>query len=437
MKLLEQIQNLNFPAPLPDTLLSVQQIFEAPKIDDIIAGTKQALAESGLLENMKPGASVAVGVGSRGIANIPAIVRTVIGCMKEAGLNPYIVPVMGSHGGATAKGQLDVLTELGIIEESVGAEIRATMEVKQIGQIDDGPPLFQDLNATEADHTFLIGRIKPHTDFRSTLESGLAKMEVIGLGKQHGAALMHSMGVEGFQKYLAPAARIYETNTNVIGGLAILENAYEETAELICLSAAEIGTEKEVELQEKAKNLLASLPFPEIDILVVKEIGKNISGAGMDTNIIGRLMIPRQAENFGGPDIAIIVVLSLTEVTHGNASGIGLANVTTARVAQEIDWYSTYMNAITAGIAGVMRNTLPITLPSDQSAIQVGFRSCARTASDARYVFIDNTLSLEHLWVSPNLRAEVEAHPRLSIEAEVPLTFSTAGVITSPWKLGD
>ncbi len=437
MKLLKQIQDLDFPVPLPDTLLSIQQTFEAPKIDDIIAGTKQALVESGLLEKMQPRASVAVGVGSRGIANIPAIVRTVIGCMKEAGLNPYIVPVMGSHGGATAKGQLDVLTELGIIEESVGAEIRATMEVKQIGQIDDGPPLFQDLYATEADHTFLIGRIKPHTDFRSTLESGLSKMEVIGLGKQHGAALMHSMGVEGFQKYLAPAARIYETNTNVIGGLAILENAYEETAELICLSAAEIGTKKEVKLQEKAKSLLASLPFPEIDILVVKEIGKNISGAGMDTNIIGRLMIPRQAENFGGPDIAIIVVLSLTEVTHGNASGIGLANVTTARVAQEIDWYSTYMNAITSGITGVMRNTLPITLPSDQSAIQVGFRSCARTASAARYVFIDNTLSLEHLWVSPNLHAEVEAHPRLSIEAEVPLAFSASGVITSPWKLGD
>lgn len=437
MNLLSQIQPLDFPAALPATLLAVEQRFDAPQATDVAEAARRALAESGLLDPIAPGASVAVAVGSRGIANLPLIVKAVIDRLRQAGADPFVIPAMGSHGGATAEGQRTMLAELGVTPASIGAEIRATMEVTPIGQLPDGPPLFQDVLAAAADHTLLINRIKPHTDFRGKLESGLAKMAVIGLGKQRGAALMHGWGAAGFQRFLAPAARIYEANTNLLGGLAILENAYEQTAEIIGLRAAEIGGPREVELQARAKRLQASLPFPEIEVLVVRQLGKNISGTGMDTNIIGRLMIPRQPEDFGGPDVAVITVLDLSEATHGNAAGIGLANLTTARVARKIDWQATYTNAVTSGIFGMQRVSLPITLASDQQALQVAVRCCGRSPETARLVFIHNTLTLDRLWVSPSLRPEVEAHPNLTIIEETPLEFLADGSMRSPWSLVD
>jgi hypothetical protein len=437
MKLLEQIQQLDFPAPLPEKLLVVEQRFDAPQVDDVEAAAAQALEQSGMLEQMKPGESVAVGAGSRGIANLAAIVRAVVRRLKEAGLKPYVVPAMGSHGGATAEGQKQILAELGVTEANVGTEIRATMEVKEIGRIADGPPLYQGLDSMAADHAILVSRIKPHTDFRSHLESGPSKMCVIGWGKQFGAALMHEGGGANFQKYLAPAARIYEANTNFRGAICPIENAYDGTAEIVGLLASEVGLEREAQLLERAKQLMASLPFPEIDILVVQQLGKNISGTGMDTNIISRLMIPRQPEAFGNVDIAVIAVMDLTEETHGNVSGLGLANLTTARVAQKIDWVSTYTNCITSGIFGMFRVSLPITMPDDMRALQVAVRGCARPYTDARMVFIRDTLTVDHLWVSPNLRQAVEEHPRLRLLGEVPLSFGTKGHMTSPWQLSE
>lgn len=437
MKLLEQIQHLHFPAELPTSLLAVKQVFDAPQVDDIAEATKTALRTSGMLQRMKPGDTVAVGAGSRGIANLPQIVKATIDGLREAGMHPYVVPAMGSHGGATAEGQKTMLAELGVTEASIGAEIRATMEVKEIGQIPDGPPLYQGLDSAEADHCLLVSRIKPHTDFRSHLESGPSKMCVIGWGKQFGAALMHAGGGANFQKYLAPAARIYETNTNFVGAICPIENAYDGTAKIVGLTAAEVGLEREAEYLAEAKSLMASLPFPEIDVLVVRNLGKNISGTGMDTNIISRLMIPRQPEAFGTVDVAVITILDLTEETHGNAAGMGLANVTTARVANKIDWFATYTNCITSGIFGMFRVSLPITMPSDRAAIEVGVRGCARPQADARMVFIRDTLTVDHLWVSPNLRQAVEAHPRLSIIEEVPLEFTANGVMRCPWALSE
>lgn len=435
MKLLEQIKQLDFPADLPNSLLSIKQTFEAPDVGDINAAAKRALKEGGLLARMKPGATVAVGVGSRGIANLPKIVKATIEGLREAGLKPFVLPAMGSHGGATAEGQKTMLAELGVTEESVGAEIRATMEVKEIGRIPDGPPLFQDLISAGADHCLLISRVKPHTDFRSHLESGPSKMCVIGWGKQHGAAIMHGGGGANFQKYLAPAARIYEKNTNFVGALAVVENAYDGTAKIEGLTADKVGLEPEENLLKEAKSLMASLPFPEIDVLVVRNLGKNISGTGMDTNIISRLLIPRQPEAFGNIDIAVIVVLDLTEETHGNACGMGLANVTTARVVNKIDWISTYTNTITSGIFGMYRTSLPLTMPDDRAALQVAMRGCARPWADARIVFIQDTLTLDHMWVSPNLRQAVEAHPRLSVKEETPLQFDSFGNLRCPWAL--
>jgi hypothetical protein len=435
MELLDQIRGLEFPAPLPATLLEVEQRFDAPRVTNLVDAVRTALDESSVLCRMRPGASVAVGVGSRGIANLPIIVKTVIDCLRASGMRPFIFPAMGSHGGATTEGQMALLAGLGISPDSMGVEIRATMEVIEIGQIPEGPPLFQDMNAAGADHTLLINRVKPHTDFHAPLESGLTKMCVIGMGKQRGAALTHVLGAAGFQRFLTPAARIYEANTNLIGGLAIVENAHDETADVVGFTAAEIGGPKEVALQQRAKSLMASLPFPAIDILVVRQVGKHISGTGMDTNVLGRLMIPRQPEPTDGPDVGLIVLLDVADQSCGNAAGIGLANVTTARVVRKVDWVATYTNAITSGIFGMQRTGVPITMADDRRALQVAVRCCGKPAEAASLVFIEDTLRLDRIWVSPHARESVEADPRLSLVREVPLAFRADGAMDSPWQL--
>lgn len=433
MKLLEQTKNLDFPAPLPSNLLHVKQRFDSSMIDDIPASTHAATDK--LIANMKPEATVAVGVGSRGIANLPQIVRATVDRLKEAGMKPFVIPTMGSHGGATADGQLEVLTNLGVTPDSIGVEFKATMECKQIGDVAGGPPLYQDANAYDADHSILVSRIKPHTDFRSHLESGPSKMCVIGLGKQFGAAIMHKGGVPAFQTYLAPAARVYEENTNFVGAIGLVENAYDETAIIAGLTASEVGLSPEAELLEKAKAMMASIPFEEIDVLVIQQMGKDISGAGMDPNVTGRLMIPREPENFKGPDLSIITVLDLTEATHGNATGIGLADVTTARVLNKIDWQAMYMNGITSGIFGARRNHLPMTMPADRQAMEAGLRVCGQPQDTARMTFIQDTLNVEYMWISPSLRKAAEMHERVEILDEVPLVFSSDGVLESPWEM--
>lgn len=435
MRLLEQIQTLSFPAPLPPTLLEVEQHFDAPRVDDIAAAVRSALTDSGILAAMRPGASVAVGVGSRGIANLPVIVAAVVNTLRANQFKPYVVPAMGSHGGATAEGQIEVLAALGITPESMGVEVIASMDVVEIAQLHDGPSLYQGVDSRAADHTLLVSRIKPHTDFRSHVESGPAKMSVIGLGKQTGAIAMHIGGVDNFKRYLAPAAPLYAANTNLVGALCIVENAYDETAIIDALSAKEIGGPREEALLVRAKALMASLPLATMDVLVMREIGKNISGTGMDTNVTGRLMIPRQPETFGNTDIAIIAVLDLTPETHGHATGIGMANITTARVVEQIDWDSTYTNAISASIFGMWRHHLPIVMADDRRALEVAVRCCGRPAEDAQIVLISNTLHLERVWVSPNLRAQIEAHPRLRIVGETALTFAENGAMLSPWTL--
>ncbi len=435
MQLLEQIQHLRFPAPLPETLLEVHQTFDAPRVDDIPLAVRHALEDGGLLAKINAGDSVAVGVGSRGIANIAQIARATVDRLKEHGAKPFVVASMGSHGGGTPEGQREVLASMGVTEEYIGCEFRITMEVKEIGRIPNGPALHQDIHSAAANHTILCSRIKPHTDFHGKLESGPAKMEVIGLGKRHGAEMMHAYGTSGFQRFLAPAARVYEANTNVRGAIGIIENACEDTAKLVGLTADQIGTEVEEKLLLEAKANMMSLPFKSMDILVLRELGKNISGTGMDTNVIGRLVVNRQPEP-EGLDIGAIVLLDLTEATHGNASGIGLANVTTARVVNKIDFVATYTNAVTATTFGLKRSGIPITMADDRRAMEVAVRACgAEPGSDITFVFTHNTLTVEHLWVSPSLRAQVEAHPRLKIVGESPLIFDESGNMISPWQM--
>ena len=442
-QLFDDIKRLNFTAPLPSTLLAVRQRFDVPQVYDIDLETRKALEVGGLIARMKaqlakPGASVGVGVGSRGIANIAKIARATVQVLKAHGFQPFVFPAMGSHGGATTEGQLAVLAEYGVTEAFVGCEIRATMKVKVIGQVPDGPPLYQGEESMAADHCLILSRIKPHTDFHAELESGPSKMVVIGLGKQHGAAIMHSYGGPGFKRYLEPAARIYEANTNFVGAVGIIENAYENTGEIIGLTADQVGTDIERAALRRAKRYLASIPFAKLDTLVLREIGKNISGTGMDTNVINRMMVVLEKEPGGAPDISTISVLDLTHETQGNASGLGLANSTTARLAKKIDWYFTYMNGLTSGTFGMFRMSVPVICADDHRAICAVVRGCGNPVPEsAKMMFIHNTLSLEHFWVSPSLRAEVEAHPRLNIEGELPLSFGAHGAMTSPWLMKD
>ena len=437
MHLLEQIQALRFPAPLPARLLEVRQIYDYPRVTDVYAAARAALEASGLLTVIQPGERVAVGVGSRGIANLPAIVRAVVDRLKAHGAQPFIVAAMGSHGGATADGQRALLAELGITEASIGCPLRITMEVREVGRLPNGPALYQDIHSAAADHTLLISRIKPHTDFHGRLESGPSKMAVIGLGKRVGAEAMHAWGTAGFQQFLAPAARIYQANTNLRGAIAILENGYDETAEIVGLTADQIGTEVEAALLRKARALMLGLPFRQIDVLVIRELGKDISGTGMDTNVLGRLRVNRQPEPEDASDIGALVLLDLTEATHGNASGIGLADVITARVLRKADFATTYTNAITATTFGLKRSFIPIVMADDRRALEVAVRCCGVHPGQApTFVFARNTLALSQLWMSENLRPQIEAHPHLRIAGEAPLTFDADGRMTSPWCLG-
>ena len=435
MNLLEQVRALEFPAPLPPTLLEVEQRFDAPCVDDVAAAVTRALDAAPLRTRLRPGATVAVAVGSRGVANLPRVVRAALDWLKAQGCAPFIVPAMGSHGGATAAGQMEVLAALGVTEEAMGAPIHATMEVDEVGALEDGVPLFQGRDSRAADHTMLISRIKPHTDFRGRFESGPAKMCVIGLGKRRGAEAMHVGGAASFQRHLGPAARLYAAQTNLAGALCLVENAREQTAHVEFLAPDQIGAQREAELLRLAAESLARLPFAAVDVLVVRAIGKNISGTGFDTNVISRLQIPRMAEDFGVTDVAVIALLDLTHETEGAASGIGLANFCTARVARQVDWVATYTNAVTAGIFGASRYALPVTLWGDQRTIMAAVRCCGRPAAEARMVLIPDTLHLERLWVSPNLLPEVEAHPRLRVLGATPLAFDAHGTMTSPWRL--
>ncbi len=433
MRLLDQSAALRFEAPLPDTLLEVQQRIDAPCVADPPAAVHAQTLR--LLAGVQPGARVAVGVPSRGVAGLPDLVRAVVGAVRACGALPYLVPAMGSHGGATAEGQIAVLERLGVTEASAGCPVHASMEVVQVGTLDDGTPLYQGMDSFSADHTLLVSRVKPHTDFRAHLESGPSKMAAIGLGKQRGAAALHTGGTASFQRLLAPAARIYAARTNLLGALCLVENAREETAIVQGLTADEIGTEAESVLLEQARRLMARLPLDELEVLVVRRIGKNISGTGLDPNVVGRLRIPGQDDHFGPLHVAVIAVLDLSDETHGHASGIGLADVTTRRLVEKIDWDATYTNGITAGIFGLQRQMLPIPMADDQRAVEVALRCCGRPATQARMALIEDTLHLEQFWVSETLRSAVEATPALAIVGECPLQFDARGTMLRPWAM--
>ena len=423
----DQVAELHVEAPLP-TMYRVDQRFDAPDVTDIEAEVAQQLAD--LRGQVRPGMRVGLTAGSRGVANIATILGAAGEVIRRAGGTPFIIPAMGSHGGAVAEGQVDVLASYGVTEQTTGMPVVSSMEVRPIGTLDGGPTVYMSTTALDADALLIVNRVKPHTDFRGEIESGLAKIMTIGLGKHRGAEMVHSYGTAGLSRWMPQAAQMMVQQANVLGGLAILENAYDRTGKLAFVTPEDIGGPGEARLLVEAKEMMASLPFDEIDVLIVQEMGKNISGTGMDTNIIGRMMIDRVAE-FERPHVRIVVVLDLTDEAHGNAAGVGLADLTTSRLVEKLDLRAMYINGLTSGIGGLPRVKLPTFLPTDLDAIAAGILSCGRgDPQNARVVAIRNTLELSDLAISDSLLADARAHPRLDLAGDsAKLPFDDAGTL--------
>ncbi len=390
--------NLLTQVPLPDLVL-LRQSFPRPRLSDIAATVVKVLEEGEVAARITPGARIAIGAGSRGVANIALIIRTLVATLRRYGAVPFVFPAMGSHGGATPEGQVEMLTSLGVTEESVGAAIVSSLEVDLLGSLPGGLPIYIDRAAHSADGIILVNRIKPHTDFDAPIESGLAKMAVIGMGKHKGALTMHSWGLEGLTVHIPEAARFVVQRAAILFGLAVIENAYDEVAEITFVAPEGIGTEPERVLLERAKSLMPRLPWETLDVLVIDEMGKNISGAGMDPNIIGRMRWGKQKAT--ATDISSIAVLDLTAASHGNAIGLGLADFTTQHVLEKVDTQAFYINSITAGVIALNSAKIPMVLETEREAIGAAIRSCGRPdLTQVRLACIKNTLNLEYILAS-------------------------------------
>jgi hypothetical protein len=404
-------------------MLRVKQRFEGPSLRDIPSAIRETMRPLHLRDKVKPGQTVAVTAGSRGIANIARITRAVVDELKALELKPFIVPTMGSHGGATAEGQRTVLEHYGITEAAMGCPIRSSMEVVQIGEV-KGIPVFCDKNVWGADHIAVVARIKAHTDFTGEIESGLFKMMAIGLGKQHGAEHYHRAGhAYGYAEVFPLVGKKVLETARILFGVGLVENGYEETAKVQALLPKDFEAGEKALLQD-AKAWMARLPFDVLDLLIVDDLGKNISGAGMDTNVIGRPFVQKALDR---PKIRRIVVRDLTPESGGNAVGIGMADVTTRRLVDKINYQAMYMNAITSGVSEGAK--VPMTFDTDREAIQVALAMIGLTPPErARIVRIKTTLHLTEMDVSEALLPEVKANERLSVVTQpAPFAFDAQG----------
>jgi hypothetical protein len=396
-------------------MIEVRQKIFAPKVDDLVTVLRTELKRAELHKKVKSRMKIAITAGSRGIARYPEILAVIVEEVKKNGGCPFLVPAMGSHGGATPEGQLSVLRRLGVTPESVGAPIHASMEVDEIGRLGSGEPVYVDRMASKADAVIVVNRVKPHTDFKGNIESGLMKMIAVGLGKQKGAEAIHNSLSEGYHRNISLAAKLIMKRIPIILGIAIVENAYHEIAVIKALQPDEIEKE-EMRLLEKAKELLARIPIKDIDVLVVDEMGKDISGLGMDTNVTGRFWIPGEHEP-QAPHIRRIVVLDLSQETHGNAIGIGLADLTTKKAVEKIDLNATFVNSLTA--CWPENGKIPVFLPNDHDAISTAIRICGPIEPEkAKVVRIKNTLELGQFWISEGVYESVKSDKVLSKKLE-------------------
>lgn len=396
------LSNVHIP-----NMYKVRQHFANEKIDNVEEALQDLFQKKSVFQKIKPGQRVAITVGSRGIENMPLLVKTVVDKVKTMGAIPFLVPAMGSHGGATEEGQKKMANDLGYTEEYIGAPIISSMDVVEVGKTADDLIVYYDKNAWNADWTIVMNRIKPHTSFRNRIESGLSKMMVIGLGKQKGAEQAHSRGVDKLGKTIESIAEVTIAKSNILCAIGLLENAFHQTYKISVLEPDEV-LEQEAILLEEAKKLCSKLYFPKLDVLIVEEIGKEIAGTGMDPNVIGRFTTPYCQ---GGPDINKISVLDLTDLSHGNGYGIGLADYTTKKVFEKFDFMMTYPNSLTNGVTLPVK--IPMVLENDEQAIKTAIKCCHVPENKVRMVKIKNTLSLQEIEVSEALKEYVEDHPNL------------------------
>lgn len=371
----------------------VRQTFERPRVTDIPATVNAELSRLRLPARIKPGQTVAITAGSRGIANIAVILRAIVAHLKELGARPFLVPAMGSHGGGTVEGQVEVLSTYGVTEEFCGCPIHATMETVTVCQAAEGFPIHFDKHAYGADHVLVCNRVKPHTEFNGDLQSGLMKMLLIGLGKHEGAKIYHRAFHDySFDRIVRSVASRVRAECKIVAGLAIVENPYDETA-IIEAVPPERFEEREKALLQEAARLLPRLPFREVDVLIVDEIGKNISGTGMDTNVVGRKFNDHEAMPDEWPKVRRIIVRSLTDQTRGNAAGIGIAEFAKSEAVRRMDTHKTWVNGLTAGHISCAMT--PLHYETDRELLDAALPTIGITEPpDAKVLWIKNTLEL-------------------------------------------
>jgi len=419
---------ISFKESLIPKVYRVRQKKEIP----FLADPEPVIAEqmAPYLSRIRPGGEIGIAAGSRGIYNYARMIRAVADNVKKAGARPVIIPAMGSHGGATAEGQLEVLESYGITEEKMGAPIRSCMDVMVIGYTEDGVPVHYNTAAAPLDGVIMVNRIKAHTDFHGSIESGLMKQMVIGLGKQVGASTIHRRGVNGLAHDMPASARVIMDKANVLMGVAIIENEEDRTAKIEVIPVESIEA-RELELLPYAKSLMPSLPCTDIDLLVISEMGKNISGTGIDPNIVGRMLI-RDTPDELYPHIYRIGVLDLTEESHHNAIGVGIADLIPKRMYDKIDFGPTYINTITSGF--LERGFLPVVVDSDREVVEIGLNCTNRfvTRENARLVFCKNTLFLKELVVSEAILPELAVRGDIEVLGEAKLEFDGDGYFKTP-----
>jgi hypothetical protein len=394
------LTRVELPVPSPPAVVDV----EGAARDEVVGRLAGAVRD---------GMSVAVGAGSRGLTARVELLRGTVAGLRDLGAAPFVVPAMGSHGGATAEGQLATLAKLGMTPDSIGCEFRSTMETVVVTRDAAGRPLHLDVHAAAADRILAVNRMKPHTQFRGPIESGCTKMIVVGFGKQPGAAQFHSSGAVVMRDQLHEGIDALRGTGRVLGGVATVEAPSGEVVTVRGLTADEVGGDVEVALSDEARGLVAALPFQEIDVLVIEEGGKDISGTTLDPNVTGRFWVPGLPD-LESPRVAMIVLLGLTAVTAGNATGIGFVDFVPASAAEQIDWEQTYVNSFTAGGSGVRRGRMPMVLPDEASCIRAALQTCGKPfGAPKRVVRIHSTLHLTHCWVSDELLAEIPSGARI------------------------
>ncbi|ELZ96415.1 DUF362 domain-containing protein [Haloferax sulfurifontis] len=408
---------------------TVRSVSDPPEVDDVRASAVEAVDDVPAFETLPSGSSVAITAGSRGIHDMPAVLAAVVEELQTRNFDPFIMPAMGSHGGATAEGQIQTLASLGITEASMGCEVRSSMAVERVAEDPNGEPIFAAKDALEADAVLLANRVKLHTDYRGPIESGLCKMAVVGLGKHRGAENMHNAAIaRGFDEVIPERAEILLDETDIVGGIAIVENDHERAAFIEGVSAEELP-ERESELLERSKELFPSLPVDQLDFLMVDELGKNISGTGMDTNVVGRVWFHNQPE-VNSPEITRIYVRSVTPESHGNAIGIGLADYVNQSLVEAVDFEDMYVNITTSGEPE--RSKIPFVVPCDATAfILAASMTGVPDLSEMRIGRITNTLEPGTMLASEPVLDELAGRDDVEIGDRRRLEFDADGTLVS------